>query len=229
MGLQGYGPLLLSGARITVSLALVSLLMALLLGVAGALAKTSGVRVVSSAARAYTTLVRGIPDLVLVLLLFYSLQQGLNSVTEHWGFARLEIDPFAAASLTLAVIYGAYFTEVFRGAFIAVPAGQMEAARSYGLSPAQAFRRILFPQMLRFALPGIANTWQVLLKSTGLISVVGLIDMVAVAQQAGKATNQYFLFTAVVGAGFLLLGTGSSLLLKWLDIKYSAGCRRGQF
>lgn len=229
MGLQGYGSLLLSGARITVSLALVSLLMALLLGMAGALAKTSGVRMVSGAALAYTTLVRGIPDLVLVLLLFYSLQQGLNSVTEHWGFARIEIDPFAAASLTLAVIYGAYFTEVFRGAFIAVPAGQMEAARAYGLSPAQAFRRILFPQMLRFALPGIANTWQVLLKSTGLISVVGLIDMVAVAQQAGKATNQYFLFTAVVGAGFLLLGTGSSLLLKWLEIKYSAGCRRGQF
>ncbi len=229
MGLQGYGPLLLSGARTTVSLALVSLLMALLLGMAGALAKTSGVRVVSGAARAYTTLIRGIPDLVLVLLLFYSLQQGLNGLTEHWGLARLEIDPFAAASLTLAVIYGAYFTEVFRGAFIAVSAGQMEAARSYGLSPAQAFRRILFPQMMRFALPGIANTWQVLLKSTGLISVVGLIDMVAVAQQAGKATNQYFLFTAVVGAGFLLLGTGSSLLLRWLEIKYSAGCKRGQF
>lgn len=229
MGLQGYGPLLLSGAKITVSLALISLLMALLFGMAGALAKTSGVRMVSSTARVYTTVVRSIPDLVLVLLLFYSLQQGLNSLTEQWGFARIEIDPFAAASLTLAVIYGAYFTEVFRGAIIAVPVGQMEAARSYGMNPMQAFHRILFPQMLRFALPGIANTWQVLLKSTGLISVVGLVDMVAVAQQAGKATNRYFLFTAVVGAGFLLFGTGSSLLLKWLESKYSVGCKRGQF
>ncbi len=122
----------------------------------------------------YTTLIRGVPDLVLMLLIFYGLQIALNTVTEAMGVGQIDIDPMVAGIITLGFIYGAYFTETFRGAFMAVPKGHIEAATAFGFTRGQVFRRIMFPSMMRYALPGIGNNWQVILKSTALVSLLGL-------------------------------------------------------
>ncbi|KVQ97302.1 ABC transporter permease, partial [Burkholderia ubonensis] len=159
---QGFGPLLWAGTVETVKLAVLSLAASLVLGLAGAAAKLSTNRACAAVGTFYTTLIRAVPDLVLMLLLFYGMQILLNHVTDLIGWDQIDIDPFAAGIVTLGFIYGAYFTETFRGAFLAVPRGQLEAGFAYGMSGWRVFRRILFPQMMRFALPGIGNNWQVL-------------------------------------------------------------------
>ena len=174
----------------------------------------------------YTTLIRGIPDLVLMLLIFYGLQMSLNELTEYLGISQINIDPFVAGVLTISFIYGAYFTETFRGAFMIVPKGQIEAAVAYGFSPWQIFRIILFPQMMRFALPGIANNWQVTLKATALVSIIGLADVVKATQNAGKGTYHFFLFTIVAAAIYLFFTTISNLVLLWLERRYEVGHRK---
>src|SRR5580700_10326412 len=152
---EGYGRQLWNGTLETIQLALLSLLLAFVIGLVGAAAKLSQNRWLSFPAAIYTTLIRGVPDLVLMLLLFYSFQDLLNRITDALNQPQFDIDPFVAGVCVLGFIYGAYFTETFRGAFLAVPAGQLEAGAAYGLSGRQIFRRILFPQMMRFALPGI--------------------------------------------------------------------------
>ncbi|MCZ4329886.1 ABC transporter permease [Castellaniella denitrificans] len=228
MFLDGYGPLLLAGTWVTIKLALLSLAVAVGLGLLGAWAKLSSSWGARLAATAYTTLIRGVPDLVLMLLIFFSMQIYLNNLTDLVGLDPIDIDPFGAGVLTLGFIYGAYFAETFRGAFMAVPYGQMEAATAYGMREFQIFRRVLFPQMMRHALPGIGNNWQVLLKSTALVSLIGLSDLVKVAQDAGNVTFRVFLFISLTGLIYLALTTLSNGILYWLDRRYSVGVRKAQ-
>lgn len=225
LSLQGFGPLLAQGTWMTLKLAFLSLLLSLLLGLVGASAKLSHSKLLRIPATLYTTLIRSVPDLVLILLLFYSMQIWLNDLTEALGWDYVEIDPFGAGVLTLGFIYGAYFTENFRGAILSVPAGQLEAATAYGLSRAQRFRLVLFPQLMRFALPGLGNNWLVLLKSTALVSIIGLADLVKAAQNAGKTTNDMLLFLCVAGLVYLLITTLSNRLFKHLERRYNTGVR----
>lgn len=187
----------------TLELALSSVVLAVVIGLIGAGGKLSHNPFISGLFGAYTTLIRGVPDLVLMLLIFYGLQIALNNITMLLGFAQIDIDPLGAGIITLGFIYGAYFTETFRGAYLAVPKGQIEAATAYGFSGAQIFRRILFPAMMRFALPGIGNNWQVILKATALVSILGLNDVVKATQLAGKGTYQLF-FAIVAGVVYLI-------------------------
>jgi len=226
MFLEGFGSLILDGTIATIKLALMSMLLAVLLGLAGASAKLSSNRWLRNTATAYTTLIRSVPDLVIMLLLFYSLQIGLNNVTETLGFDQIDINPFMAGVITLGFIYGAYFTETFRGAYQSVHPGQYEAAIAYGLSPNKAFRRIMFPLMMRYALPGIGNNWQVVVKATALVSIIGLTDIVKVTQDAGKSSMQLFYFSLIGGLIYLAITTVSNGVLVWLQIRYSAGVRR---
>lgn len=228
MFLSGYGPLLLSGTWMTLQLALLSLLLSVIIGLIGASSKLSSFKALRYIATAYTTLIRSVPDLVIMLLLFYSLQSGLNQITESLQMDQIDINPFVAGVITLAFIYGAYFTETFRGAFQSVPTGQIEAAMAYGMTPWQVFRRVLFPQMMRFALPGIGNNWQVLIKATALVSIIGLTDIVKITQDAGRSTMQLFFFSIVAAAIYLAITTVSNLILMWLERRYSAGVRKGQ-
>ena len=228
MFLSGYGPLLLSGTWMTLKLALLSLLLSVIIGLIGASSKLSSFKALRYIATAYTTLIRSVPDLVIMLLLFYSLQLGLNQITESLQMDQIDINPFVAGVITLAFIYGAYFTETFRGAFQSVPTGQIEAAMAYGMTPWQVFRRVLFPQMMRFALPGIGNNWQVLIKATALVSIIGLTDIVKITQDAGRSTMQLFFFSIVAAAIYLAITTVSNLILMWLERRYSAGVRKGQ-
>ncbi|AJB47697.1 MULTISPECIES: ABC transporter permease [Acinetobacter] len=228
MSFSGYGPLLLSGTWMTIQLALLSLLLSVIIGLIGASSKLSNIKALRYIATAYTTLIRSVPDLVIMLLLFYSLQLGLNQITEALQMDQIDINPFVAGVITLAFIYGAYFTETFRGAFQSVPRGQIEAAMAYGMTPWQVFHRVLFPQMMRFALPGIGNNWQVLIKATALVSIIGLTDIVKITQDAGRSTMQLFFFSIVAAAIYLVITTVSNLILMWLERHYSAGVRKGQ-
>jgi histidine transport system permease protein len=160
-----------------------------------------------------------------MLLMFFSMQIWLNDLTDLLRVDPINIDPFGAGVATLGFIYGAYFAETFRGAFMAVPQGHIEAAIAYGLREDQIFRRILFPQMMRHALPGIGNNWQVLLKSTALVSLIGLSDLVKVAQDAGNVTFQVFLFISITGLIYLGLTTISNGVLYYLAKRYSVGVR----
>jgi histidine transport system permease protein len=230
--LAGYGPQILAGTLTTVELSLLSLLLSFVLGLLGASAKLSKSRALSGLATVYTTLIRGVPDLVLMLLIFYSLQIWLNDFTDYLDSVQstydieISLDPFTSGVITLGFIYGAYFTETFRGAFLAVPRGQLEAARAFGMKPMLVFRRILFPQMMRFALPGLANNWQVILKATALVSLIGLTDVIKAAQNAGEGTFRTFYFMSIAGLVYLFLTTLSNVVLMLLERKYAVGVRK---
>ena len=223
--MKGFGPLLLEGAWMTVKLSILSLLLSVLLGLIGASAKLSSVKLLRIPAQLYTTLIRGVPDLVLMLLIFYSLQTWLTGITQALDWEYIEINPFVAGIITLGFIYGAYFTETFRGAMLAVPRGQVEAATAYGLSRTQRFRFVVFPQMIRFALPGIGNNWMVILKATALVSIIGLADLVKAAQDAGKSTYQLFYFLVLAALIYLVITSTSNYVLRWLERRYAAGSR----
>ena len=225
---NGYLPAILAGVVTTLEVAALALLLAVVLGLIGACLKLSPFAWIRWPAQLYTTVVRGVPDLVAMLLLFYGMQMFLNLFTEAYGFAQWEIDPYAAGVLTLGLIYGAYFSETFRGAFLAVPAGQLEAGHAYGMSRGQVFRRVLLPQMMRFALPGLSNNWLVLLKSTAIVTMIGLQDMTWMADQAGRATRQPFLFYMLVCLLYLLLTACSQCALGALNKRFSLGVRHAE-
>ena len=224
VNLHGYGPSILDGTFVTITVSLVSLGISMLLGIIGALAKLSGFKPLQLAAQAYTTIIRGIPDLVLMLLVFFGGQVFINQVAPLIGYEEyIDINPFMAGVLTIGFIFGAYMTETFRGAILAVNKGQLEAGDAYGMSPFQVFRRILMPQMVRHALPGFGNVWLVLIKATALVSIIGLDDMVRKAALAAGATRLPFTFYAVVAFNYLIITSVSIMVLKWLDNRYSAG------
>ncbi|MDA3922497.1 MAG: ABC transporter permease subunit [Salinisphaera sp.] len=224
----GYGPRLLEGALLTAELAVLSLILALALGLLAASAKLSRSGPLRVLATIYSTAIRGVPELVLMMLLFYGGQIGVNMLTDRinaWAGTDyfINLNPFAAGVITLGVIYGAYMCETFRGAFLAVDSGQIEAAKAYGMSEWLAFRRVRFPLMMRHALPGLNNNWMVLLKATALVSIIGLTDMVRIADQATKATHLPFLFLIPVGLGYLAITTVSEIGVAWLRRRYDTG------
>jgi His/Glu/Gln/Arg/opine family amino acid ABC transporter permease subunit len=222
-----YMPSILQGTLITIAVALCSVILAVLLGLLGAWAKLSASRLAQNVGAAYTTLIRGVPDLVLMLLLFFGGQTLLNQLgtaTGWWSY--VEIDQFAAGVLTIGFIFGAYMTETFRGAFLSIPRGQVEAGIASGMSRPLIFLRIIWPQLVRYALPSFGNNWLVLLKTTALVSVLGLQELVYNAFSAGRSTRQLFTFMFVALVMYLVLTAISDVGLRWLDRKYSAGIRR---
>ncbi|QDQ25129.1 ABC transporter permease [Chitinimonas arctica] len=226
---------ILKGSVLTLEVALGSLLVAIVLGLLGATAKLSPSRPLQFLAGVYSTVIRGIPDLVLMLLIFYGGQILLNKFLEALGNdSYVEINPFAAGVLTIGFIYGAYMTETFRGAIMAIPKGQMEAGYAFGMSRLRVFFHITVPQMIRLALPSFTNNWLVLIKSTALVSILGLPDMTMLAKQASAAGRGItplapMLFILFCGLIYLVFTTVSLMILKRLDRKYSMGVRRGEF
>jgi len=222
-----YGPSILRGTLITIELAVASLLLAVVLGLLGAWAKLSRSAVARRVGDSYTTLIRGVPELVLMLLLYYGGQDLLNRLGEAtglWGY--LEINQFVAGVFVVGFVYGAYMTETFRGAYLAIPRGQIEAGIAVGMSPILVALRVIWPQLVRYALPSFGNNWLVLLKATALVSVLGLQELVYNAFQAGRSTRQLFTFMFAALIMYLILTAVSDVGLRWLDRKYSAGVRR---
>lgn len=225
--LHGYGPSILQGTLLTIEVSLASLAISMFLGILGALAKLSPSRPLQLAAQTYTTIIRGIPDLVLMLLVFFGGQVLINQAAPLFGYEDyIDINPFMAGVSTIGFIFGAYMTETFRGAILAVPRGQIEAAYAYGMRRGQTFFRILLPQMIRHAIPGFGNNWLVLIKTTALVSIIGLDDMVRKAALAAGATRMPFTFYIVVAVNYLIITSISVTALKWLEERYSVGVIR---
>ncbi|WP_026970351.1 ABC transporter permease [Aliagarivorans marinus] len=231
LDLHGYGPAIFKGAILTLEVAFLSLFIALLLGMLAAVARLSKNKVLNGIAMVYTTVIRGVPDLVLMLLIFFGAQIGVNAFSDvlydRYGIDfYININEFVAGVTTIGFIFGAYMGETFRGAFLAVEHGQIEAGRAYGMSAWQVFKRITVPQMIRHAIPGIGNNWLVLVKTTALVSVIGLEDMVRLAKEAAGAVHEPFLFFIPVAAVYLALTSVSEYVLKRLEIRFSAGVVR---
>jgi len=222
--LQGYGPSILQGTILTIELCLASLLIAMVLGILCALAKLSNYRALKLSAQIYTTMIRGIPELILMLLIYFGGQVLINQIGPALGYdGYIDINPFVAGVSTIGFIFGAYLAETFRGAILAVPNGQLEAGYAYGMSGFKVFTRILLPQMIRHAIPGFGNNWLVLMKTTALVSIIGLNDMVRMASLAAGATRMPFTFYMVIAINYLILTSISILILNWLNKKYSVG------
>jgi arginine/ornithine transport system permease protein len=227
--MQSYFWVILQGSLLTVGVSLLALMVSVLFGLAGAAAKLSGRPILVVLATVYSTIIRGIPDLVLMLLVFYGGTIGINTLLEKLGSeATVDIDPFTAGVLTIGFIYGAYMTETFRGAILSIPKGQMEAAWAFGMSRPQTFLRITLPQMVRYALPGFTNNWLVLIKATALVSLIGLQEMTYLAKQASAATRSPFIFFVFTGALFLVYTSITLVVLKKVNARYSLGTTRVQ-
>jgi arginine/ornithine transport system permease protein len=227
--MNAYYTAILQGSVLTVGVSLLALLVSIVLGLLGAAAKLSGRPVLIWVATTYTTVIRGVPDLVVMLLVFYGGTIGLNHLLELSGSqATVDINPFLAGVLTIGFIYGAYMTETFRGAILSIPKGQMEAAWAFGMGRTQTFLRITAPQMVRYALPGFTNNWLVLIKATALVSLIGLKEMTYIAKQASAATRSPFVFFLFTAALFLVYTSVSLYALKKLNARYSQGTKKGQ-
>ncbi|KUL96044.1 ABC transporter permease [Bosea sp. WAO] len=205
-GPGGWGWALLQGAAITISIALATLPFGLALGLIVALCKRSESIVLRAFATVYTTVFRGVPELLTLYIIYFGIQILVQKIWS--GFS---IPPFVAGMVALGMVLAAFSSEVWVGALNSIQKGQREAAAALGLSKPQAFRLVVFPQLIRVALPGLGNNWMVLLKETSLVSVITLPDIMFITTRANVVTKEPFLF---FGAAMLIY-FGFSLISAW--------------
>jgi polar amino acid transport system permease protein/octopine/nopaline transport system permease protein len=209
--LHGFGDQLLQGATTTIVVAATSLMFGLPLGIACAAVKLGGGRLLRTCAAIYTTVIRGVPDLLIIFVIYFG-----GTVTLSKVFGRyVEVSAFASGVFALAVVFGAYATEIFRGAIQAVPRGQVEAANALGLSPVRIFALVILPQAWRLALPALGNQWLILLKQTSLVSVVGLDELMRKSAVAAGATREPFTIYLAAATIYLSLTLLSTVLLEY--------------
>jgi arginine/ornithine transport system permease protein len=226
--LKGYGWTLWAGVAITIEVGICAAVVAVIMGLLGAWGKLSKNRVARTIANTYTVIVRGVPELVLILLCYYGLTillQRLLSLISGQD-VLIDINPFSAGVITIGIIYGAFATEVFRGAFLAVPKGQIEAARAIGMNRILLFRRVLMPQAWRFALPGLGNVWLVLIKATSLMSVIQLAELLRNADVAARAAHMPFTFYFLASLFYLGITILSMLGQHRVEAWANRGVRR---
>lgn len=227
LGLEppGWGGVLLNGLVQSVKIAFGAYALGLLLGLGGALGKLYGGPVLRNLLEGYTTIVRAIPELVLILILFYAGTQSLSNLFESLGYGRIAINGFIAGVVVLGFVQGAYSTEVLRGAIQAIPVGQIEAARAYGMPFGLRLRRILIPAMMPYAIPGLANLWLIVTKDTALLAVVSIdpSELALATRQAAGATKQYFLFFLAAFCLYLAISTVSQTVFNGIERYFRRG------
>lgn len=216
-----YAPLLAGGAFVTIALALLSLALATVLGGLAAAARLGGGPIGRSFVFVYTSVVRGVPDLVMILLIYFGGQRFVNGLLAAVGVEPITLSPFWAGVIAIGFIYGAYLAETFRGAYMTIPRGQYEAGQALGLRGLPLIGRVMIPQLVRFALPGYGNVWQVLVKSTAVVSVIGLADLVGLANDAGKTAREPFLFLSAVMLVYLGITWASTAALSHLEGRFA--------
>ena len=226
-GPNGWGGQLLGGTAMTVAVSVSAFALGLVFGALGASAKLSRSLALTGIAEVYTTVVRGVPELLVIYLLFFGGSGMVMAVARVFGYdGYIELNSFSIGVLAVGLISGAYSTEVIRGAVQAVPHGQIEAARACGMSRWLILRRILVPQTLRYALPGLGNVWQLTLKDTALISVTALAEIMRVAHVAAGSTRQPFLFYTTAAVLYLLLTSVSTMAFERAERYANRGVRR---
>jgi len=220
----GWGANLLRGLANSVQIAFGAFGLGLLIGTAGAYGKLYGGKITRDLLGLYTTIVRAVPELILILILYFAVTDLVNQVVLAMGGERIQISGVLAGIVVLGVVQGAYATEVLRGAILAVPPGQIEAARAMGMPPVKLAWRITLPAMLGFAIPGLANLWLIATKDTALLAVVGFNELTQETRQAAGATKAFFTFFLAAGALYLAL----TLMSSWLFARIEAWARRGE-
>ena len=218
--LYGFENSLLEGALVTFLISVFSMAVILFLGAVGASAKLSSFLPFRFIANLYTTVFRGIPDLVMLLIIYFGGQVLLNHTLDSLGYDKyVEISPFNAGVFTIGLIYGAYMTETFRGALLSIPKGQKEAGKAFGFTSFQIFVSITLFPLMRNAIAGVNNIWQVALKATALVSIIGLDDIVRKAGLAAGATKKPFVFYLAVCGVYLIFTFLSGLIFRYLENK----------
>ncbi len=227
LDLKGYGWMLWDGLQVTLTVAVCAMALAMVMGLIGTWGKLSQSKVGRGAANTYTTVIRGVPELLLILIVYYGTPTLIQGILEDFGYdVILDINPFLAGFITIGFIYGAFSTEVFRGAILAVDRGQIEAAYASGMSRMLMARRILLPQMWRFALPGLGNVWMVLIKATSLISIIQLPELLRNADIAARAVRLPFTFYFAASLMYLAITIVSMLGQQRLEAWAARGVRR---
>lgn len=227
-GSGGWGDELFRGMLMTLALAVTAFPLGILFGTIVGSARLSPYKPVAAAAEVYTTVIRGIPDLVLLYILFFGGSQLFRWVLQNaFGYeGYVELNAFAICVIAFSIINGAYSAEVIRGAIQALPPGEIEAARAIGMSRGTIVRRIMVPQVLRLALPGLANVWQLLLKEVALASLVGLEDLMRSARVASGSTREPFTFYFSTLIIFWLIALKSGFWFERAEAWANKGVRR---
>lgn len=211
----GYGDELLAGVFITIRLALLSFLLALILGVVLGFVALAKNRLLQAFWRTYASVFMGVPSILIVFFLYFNAPGLLKSAFN----LRVDVTPFVAGVSALAIVYAAYIGEAVRGAVLNIPRGQWDAAHALGLRNLSMWWLVILPQIWRIALPGVTNVWMTTLKDTALVSLVGLTDLVRMADIAAAATQEPFLFYVVAGLVFVVFSgltmAGSVRLERW--------------
>lgn len=202
----GWGPALLRAALMTFALAFAGFALGAALGGLAAFARLAGGRIAAGAAYAYTTVFRGVPDLLTIYLLYFGGSAGLTMVGRWFGAQGfIGVPAFATGTVALGIIAGAYQAEVYRGAFLAIARGEIEAARAFGFGRGTLLRIIVAPQVLRYAIPGLGNVWQLVLKDSALVSVTGLLELMRQAEIGAGSTHEPFTFYAIAACLYLVI------------------------
>lgn len=225
---HGFGPALLAGTAVTLQLAACALALGLLLGLGGALAKTSAHPAWRWLGNAYSTVVRGVPELLWVLFIYLGTIELCHTLGALFGYPQFELNPFTAGTIALGLCFGAYATEVFRGALLAIPKGQTEAGAALGLTQAQVFLHVTLPQMWRIALPGLGNLFMILMKDTALVSVIGLQELMRATQMGVTVTKQPFTFFLTAALIYLLMTIIAMIALHLLEKRVNRGFTRSR-
>jgi polar amino acid transport system permease protein len=220
----GWGANLMRGLGNSLQIALGAYALGLTIGTAGAFGKLHGGPVTRDLLAIYTTVVRAVPELVLILILYFAVTDLVNQGMTAMGYARVQVSGVAAGIAVLGIVQGAYSLEVIRGAILAVPAGQLEAARAMGMPPMKTAWRITLPLMLSNAIPGLANLWLIATKDTALLAIVGFAELTLQTRQAASSTKAFLTFFLAAGVLYLLVTLISGVIFGRIE-KWA---RRGQ-
>lgn len=219
-GPGGWSRPLLIGLGVTVACATIGYVLGVALGLAVAFAKLGRNRWLAAAATVYTTLLRGVPPLLVIFLLFFGTNGALMWIARGFGYGGyIEVDAFTVGVMAVAFVSAAYSSEVFRGAHDAIPKGQFEAFAALGLRPLVGLWTVIMPQMFRLALPGLGNVWILAMKETTLLSVISLAELMRVVGLAGRTTGQPFVFYGAAAAIYLVLIAVSSQAFKAVEAR----------
>lgn len=225
-GPDGWGDEFARGLILTLQISAVSYLLATVFGLIGAWGLLAPSRFARTLATVYTTVVRSLPELLVVLLLYFSVATGAEKLLRHFALVgeNFEFSPFWAATIALAFVCGAFMTEVMRAAYLAVPRGQIDAAKAFGMDRTALFRRIVLPQMLRHALPGMSNLWLSITKESAIVSVLGAFsELLYTGYRAAAATKEYVFFYGLTAFLFLMISLVSVLIISRLERRVSRG------
>ena len=223
-GDNGWGDELFIATLMTIAVAITAMLIGFLFALVFTPLKLSKNKFLNLIANSYTTVVRGVPELLVIYLFFFGGSSAIMYVAQIFGYYDyIEINAFLTGAISIGIISGAYSTEVFRGAIQSIDKGQFEAAKVLGFNKFKQFYKIILPQMLRLAIPNLSNVWQITLKDTSLISVTGLVEIMRQSYIAAGSTRDPLFFYSFAAVLYLLLTFLSMKLINRLEVKYSRG------